>query len=113
MPVKAVVNDFQRINIYSDADFPNIKTGESLKNIVEISFFSPYEYIKTHYTSSTKLARINKMACDLTSEDLYMMFSEVLLHFTQEPINKAPFSIFIEMEASDGTIIKGSGKVTW
>ena len=112
MPVKAVVNDFQRINIYSDTDFPDIKAGESLINIVEISFFSPYEYIKTHYTSSPQLARINKMACDLTTEDLFMMYTEILLHFTQEPINKSPFSIFIEMEASDGTIVKGRGKVT-
>ncbi len=113
MPVKSVVNDFQKINIYSDVDFPNVKAGEPSTKIVEVSFFSPYDYVKTHYTSSPKLVRINKMACDLTAKDLYMMYNEFLLHFTQVPTNKGLFTIFIEMEASNGTIVRGSGKVRW
>ncbi len=113
MPVVSVVNDFQKINIYSDVDFPNIKAGNPLINIVEVSFFSPYKYIKTHYSSNPKLARINKMASEMTSDDYLMMYGEFVLHFTQAPTKEERFTIYIEMEASDGSIIKGKGNVRW
>lgn len=105
-PSTAVVNDFQRVNIYINGVCVNssvMMKFTSSKLFVESGYKKPEgAMINENLVGTSALEHINKRVAEITESDLRLMDPVFLLIFST-PIEKGS-QLSVEMKSADGTI---------